>query len=309
MIKPPVIKKGDMIGVIAPASPSGDERREKAKLALEEMGFSVKMGRSCYYKCGYLAGSDELRAQDINTMFADSEVKGIICLRGGYGTLRILNKLDYELIKNNPKVFMGYSDITAIHIALNQKCKLVTFHGPMVESNMADGLDEFSYNSFFTAALTNEPIGEIQNPSDETIKCLIPGICSGKIVGGNLALIAAGLGTPYEIDTKGKLLFLEDIDEKPYRVDRMLTQLSLAGKLRDANGIILGDWKNCEADTIETQTLAEVFQDILTAAGKPTVYNLRSGHCRPMITLPLGVECIMHAKEGKLFVNESAVVC
>lgn len=307
MIKPQALKIGDTVGVIAPASPATEEKREVAKKALEELGFQVKMGQSCYSKRGYLAGSDALRAHDVNTMFADPEVKGIFCLRGGYGGGRILDRLDYELIRKNPKVFVGYSDITVIHIALNQKSDLITFHGPMAASNMVGDFDPYSREYLFRAVTFPKPMNTVFNPENEEIKTLVGGKAQGQITGGNLALIVSTLGTSYEIETKGKLLFLEDIDEKPYRVDRMLTQLLLAGKLREAGGFIIGDWQNCEADNpAESLTLQEVFEDILVPLGKPTLYNVKAGHCRPQLTLPLGVEGFIDGDEGKLVIKESA---
>lgn len=309
MIKPKALKLGDTIGVIAPASPAGEEKTIEAKKVLSKMGFKVKMGESCYSTHGYLAGTDELRAKDLNNMFEDKEIDGIICLRGGYGTPKILEQLNYDMIAQNPKVFVGYSDITAIHIALNQKCNLITFHGPMVASNMISKLDEFTYDSFEKNIMNDNIIGNIKNPEGENIESLVGGRAEGKLIGGNLALICATIGTPYEIDTKDKVLFLEDIGEEPFRVDRMLTQLLLSGKLRDAKGIILGDWNNCEADEPEESlSLMEVFEEILKPLKKPIIYNLRSGHCTPMITLPFGVKVKLDADAREVNIEEGAVI-
>lgn len=293
--------------MIAPASPATEEKREAAQKALEGLGFRVKVGRSCFFKRGYLAGSDALRAQDLNSMFADPEVKGIFCLRGGYGGGRILERLDYELIRKNPKVFVGYSDITVLHIALNQKSNLVTFHGPMAASDMVGEFHPFSREHLLRAVLCPQPMNTVLNPENQEIKSLVGGKAQGPLTGGNLALIVSTLGTPYEIETEGKILFIEDVDEKPYRVDRMLTQLLLAGKLQQACGFIIGDWRNCEAaNPEESLTLQEVFQDLLAPLGKPTLYNVKAGHSRPQLTLPLGVECLLDGDEGKLVIKESA---
>ena len=307
MIKPKVLKAGDTIGVVAPASPSKPEEVKVVEELLKKLGFKAKLGESCFSRYGYLAGSDAIRAKDINNMFLDNEVDGIICLRGGYGTPRILDMLDYDLISKNPKVFVGYSDITSIHIALNNRCNLVTFHGPMMTSDIGRNFDDFSKESFLKAITTMEPMGELHNPEGEKIECFEEGVAEGKITGGNLSLIAATIGTPYEIDTKGKLLLIEDIDERPYSVDRMLTQLRLAGKLQQCSGIILGDFNNCIPNKgEESLTLMEVFMDIIKPLGKPTIYNLKAGHCEPKITVPFGVEAILDAKEGKLIIKESA---
>lgn len=307
MIKPRVLKAGDTIGVVAPSSPSKLGEDKVVGELLKKFGFKAKLGKSCLSSYGYLAGSDEIRAKDINDMFLDNDIDGIICLRGGYGTPRILDMLDYELISKNPKVFVGYSDITAIHIALHNQCNLVTFHGPMTASDIAAKFTDFSKESFLKAITGIEPMGELSNPEGEKIECFEEGIAEGKIIGGNLSLIAATIGTPYEIDTKGKLLFIEDIDERPYRVDRMLTQLRLAGKLEQCSGIILGDFNNCVPDEgEESLTLMEVFMDIIKPLGKPTIYNFKAGHCEPKITVPFGVEAILNAKERKLIIKESA---
>lgn len=310
MFRPEALKFGDTIGIVSPSSPTSEENVKKSEKKLKELGFKVKMGESVSKTYGYLAGSDEDRARDLNHMFLDDEVKGIICIRGGYGTPRILELLDYEGIKNNPKIFIGYSDITALHIAMNQICSLITFHGPMVASNMIDGFDDFSKESLFRNIFNNEPIGLVENPEGEEIETISGGIGEGEIVGGNLSLVVDTLGTPYEIDTKGKLLLLEEVGEEPYNIDRMLTQLRLSGKLEEANGIILGDWNGCEAKSDEyneSLTLIEVFEDIIKPLNIPTIYNLKSGHCKPMITLPLGAKARLDADNKKLYVLESGV--
>jgi muramoyltetrapeptide carboxypeptidase len=309
MKKPAALKKGDTIGLIATSSHIGNiEKVKKSENALNELGFNVVVGENCYLQYGYLAGPDEIRANDVNRMFKDKSIDGVFCIRGGYGTSRILDRLDYEMIKHNPKVFIGYSDITAIHMALNQICKLVTFHGPMVSTDMIPEFNSFSRESFLRTVTLNEPLGLMSNPNNEEIKSLVGGCASGAIVGGNLSLVAATMGTQYEIDTKDKLLFLEDIDEEPYRVDRMLSQLRLAGKLDDCRGVILGDFNNCTPKNYNPSlSLMEVFEDIIVPAGKPVIYNFKSGHCSPMITIPFGVKAALNADECSLTFVEEAV--
>lgn len=311
MIKrPKPLKRGNTVGLVAPSSPTADY--DIVRLSVErlmELGFSVSVGDSCYGEYGYLSGKDDVRAGDINKMFADSSIHGIVCLKGGYGTPRILDKLDYEGIKDNPKVFVGYSDITALHIAFNQLCGIVTFHGPMAASDMVEGFDDFSKEGFLKAVTSMQPLGELHNPGTETIGSLVKGKASGTIIGGNLSLIAATLGTPYEIDTKGKLLLIEDIDEEPYKIDRMLSQLRLAGKFEDCGGIIIGDWNNCVPKKQRASlTLEKVFEDIIVPAGKPTLYNLKAGHCCPKITVPFGVEAEIDADSCTLTLKESALL-
>ena len=301
MIKPRPLKKGDCIGLVAPSSPTSTEKVIRSKEKLEELGFKVKIGESCYGRYGYLAGKDSLRAGDLNSMFRSSDIDGIMCIRGGYGSPRILDKIDYCMIKKNPKIFIGYSDITAIHMALNQICGLITFHGPMASSDMLVDFDDFTRESLIKCIISEDFIGLIQNPKKQEIKALVSGHAEGALIGGNLSLIAATLGTPYEIDTRGKILFIEDIDEEPYSIDRMLTQLALAGKLDDALGFILGDWNNCKAKTSQPSlTLIEVFTDLIISLGKPTVCNVRAGHCKPMVTLPLGSKVLLNADKCEI---------
>lgn len=304
------LKFGDTIGLIAP---SGVLRQSDAlELAVKEterMGFRVKLGDSAGQKYGYLSGYDNVRANDINQMFADDEVDAIVCLRGGYGATRILDQLDYAMIASHPKIFMGFSDITALHIAFQQACRLVTFHGPMAAANWANHpLDEFTLNAMYRLLMQAVPAGELQNPDGYEKTTITSGCAEGILTGGNLSLIAASLGTPWEIDTKGKILFIEEIGERTYCIDRMLTQLRLAGKFKDCAGIVFGDFADC---TVEYPTfgltLEEVIRDIVVPCGKPIFSGLRCGHCSPNLTLPLGAKCHINADTCTLTVLESAV--
>lgn len=309
MFKPKALKLGDTIGIIAPSSPADIDKVYKARSYINNMGFKVKLGKSCFETWGYLSGVDSIRAEDLDNMFADKEVDGILCLRGGYGASRILDKINFNIVKDNPKIFVGYSDITVLHTSFNQICDLVTFHGPMAASNMSDEIDQFTIDSFLKAITSTDPLGNIENPINEKIGCLVPGEATGEITGGNLALIAGTLGTPYEINAKGKLLLIEEVEEEPYRVDRMLTQLALAGKFKDANGIILGDFKNCTPkEYVNSLSLMEVFQSTIVPFNKPTIYNLKAGHSFQKITIPFGVEAKMVSDEGKLTILERAAI-
>ncbi len=285
VILPEKLKKGDIVKIIAPASPAEKEKIYKGKEVIEQWGLKVELGESCFEKNRYLAGDDTQRVKDINYAFEDKRVKGIICLRGGYGTLRLLDKINYKKIKENPKVFVGFSDITAMHIAINQKSKLITFHGPMVASNMVN-IEEETKNSFIDNVIknSNKKMEYINN-----LKNLCDGNAQGILTGGNLSMIVATLGTDFEIDTKRKVLFIEEIGEEVYRIDRMLTQLRLAGKLKDASAIILGDFKNCGEESGVGKELIDVFNEFFSGLKKPVLYNLKSGHCKPIITIPLGM--------------------
>ncbi len=309
MLRPKALKPGDKIGIIATSGPAAAENVKSAKMRLEDLGFRVELASGCFASRGYLAGEDELRADNLNKMFADKTIDGIICLRGGYGSIRILDKVDFGVIKVNPKIFVGYSDVTALHIAINQISGLVTFHGPMASSDIAGGLDYFTINEFLRAIMEPKPMEYIPNPQDIKIQTLVKGRACGIIIGGNLSLISATMGTRYEIDTKKKILFLEEIAEEPYRIDRMLTQLALAGKFDDASGIVLGDWNNCESKIYgDSLNLMEVFEDIIIPCGKPIIFNLKAGHCEPKVTLPFGVYALLDADGGKLIIKESATV-
>lgn len=307
MIKPKPLRRGDTIALIATSSPTPAGRIEPAEKGLQKLGFKVVIGESCYGVHGYLSGEDRLRAKDLTEMFRNKDIDGIWCIRGGYGASRILDMIDYDAIRQNPKVFIGYSDITALHIAFSRKCNMVTFHGPMASTEIFHRPDNFTKEYLTRNIMSNEPLGQISNPKDVDIKTLVAGKCEGRLIGGNLSLVAGTIGTPYEIDTKGKILFLEDVDERPYRIDRMLTQLKLSGKLDDAEGFVLGSWNNCVAEEPEKSlTLTEIFDELIVPIGKPAIYNLVAGHCRPMITLPFGLRTRLDADNKKLFIEEAA---
>lgn len=307
MIKANALKIGDTIGLIAPSSFTTKENIQKARDKIIELGFKVKMGKSPYERYGYLSGTDEIRANDINEMFKDSQVDAIMTLRGGYGSPRILDLIDYDIIKDNPKIFVGYSDITALHIAFNQKSNLVTYHGPMVVSDMIDNFSPFSRDNLLKAIMNTEPIGKISNPEGEKIITINGGIAEGTIIGGNLSLIVDTIGTPYEIDLKGKILFIEEVGEDAYNIDRMINQLRLSGKLQEAEGIILGDFKNCEVSKhSESLTLEQIFHDHIPKS-KATIYNLQAGHCDPMVSLAFGVRARLDADKKELIILEGSV--
>lgn len=308
MYKPRALKPGDTLGLLAPASMTDHQNVDKAIEKLKKMGFNVKVGKSPYKRYGYLSGEDKVRADDINSMFKDKEIDGIICTRGGYGTPRILPLLDYDAIRDNPKVFIGFSDITALHIAFNQKSELVTYHGPMAVSNLIKGVSEFTMESLLDSVSRTASERVINNPEGTKVETVCQGIAEGIVTGGNLSLLTNSIGTPYEIDTKGKILFIEEISEDVYKIDRALNQLKLAGKFEDAIGIILGDFNDCDKSKHdESLSLMEVINHHIKNANKPTIFNLKSGHCEPMITLPLGIKVRLDATERRITILESSV--
>ncbi|MGN0992212.1 MAG: LD-carboxypeptidase [Candidatus Ventricola sp.] len=304
------LKIGDTIGFIAPSGAVRTEGSIECAVAeAQKAGFRVKLGESCGQKYGYLSGTDEVRARDVNRMFLDDEVDAIMCVRGGYGTTRMLNLLDYEAIAAHPKVFMGFSDITAMHIAMLQKAELVTFHGPMGVSDWTEPMHPVSFASMMQAIGAAEPMGALENaPGYRERRTVNPGQAEGRLVGGNLTLIASLLGTPYELDTKGCILFIEEIGEHTYCVDRLLTQLRLAGKFDDCAGVVFGDFNNCAIEYEQFGlTLEQIIRDVAAPCGKPIFTGLQSGHCTPKLTLPLGVRCRMDADACTLTVLEAAV--
>ncbi|MCJ8007777.1 muramoyltetrapeptide carboxypeptidase [Lederbergia wuyishanensis] len=293
--------KGDTIGLTAPAGPVDSEKLQVAISRINEMGFNVEVGKTCYEKYGgYLAGTPENRAKELNAMFMNKGISAIFCLRGGYGSMHLLPLLNYEAIAMNPKLFVGYSDITALHIVLQQKCHLPTIHGPMPASDLVNAND-FTIQSLKNVLLQYPFKGKVKNPDNERIGCLVPGTASGMLIGGNLSVLVSTLGTPYEIDTKGKILFLEDIGEEPYRIDRMLTQLALAGKFSESAGIVLGTWTECTSERYSDGFKVEdLFGKIIAPIGKPTIFNVKAGHGNPTLALPLGLTAYMDAENGWL---------
>ena len=304
MVFPKPLFPGARVALFAPASAVPETKLQPALDFVRSLNLEPVVYPSCYFagRDGYLAATDAQRAKDMMDAFADPSIDGIWCIRGGYGGHRILPLLDADIIRKNPKWFGGYSDVTALHTFLNQTCNLATFHCtmPSTEPNP----NEYTL-SYLKKALFGNLTGEILNPVDQTIHTLVPGMAKGILCGGNLSLAAASLGTPWEIDTRGKILFLEDIGEKTYRVDAMLTQLRNAGKFDDCAGIILGAWTDCPPEYPEkTLLLPEIFQQLIAPAGKPTIMDLACGHCDTTCALPMGLLCTLDAGNGTITLEE-----
>lgn len=308
MIKPKKLNKGDRVALVAPASPVTKEKLDMSIASIKLLGLEPVVFPSCTMKHGYLSGPDFVRAMDMNSAFADKTIDGIFCLRGGYGVLRILDMLDYKTIRRNPKLFLGYSDITALHIAFNQKCGLVTLHGPMPTRGW-DTLDPLTFKILEANIFSDEPVGEVPEVEGEPIETINPGIAEGIMVGGNLSLITATLGTPFEINTKDKIFFIEDVDEKHYRLDKGLSSLSLAGKFKDCAGIILGTFADCGDEDIlpeENLTLSQIINEVVKPFEKPTINNFQAGHIYPQITIPMGVKARLDAGSRTVTFTEAA---
>ncbi|WP_080872397.1 S66 peptidase family protein [Oceanobacillus timonensis] len=292
------LKPGDTIGMIAPAGPVDKQKLEKSFAFFEKMGLKIKLGAHIYEQYGYLAGKDTNRLADFHQMVADRNVKAIIFAKGGYGTGRFVDKIDMELIKKNPKIIWGYSDITCLHTAIRQETGLVTFHGPMPVSDIIK--NDFDPVSAQLFKQLFEPTNLIYSESISPLTVYREGEASGKIVGGNLSLLVQTLGTPYEIGTKDKLLFIEDIGEEPYRVDGMMNQLRLAGKLKDAAGIIIGDFAEAEPERQPSLRLEDIWKHYVRNYKKPVIAGFRIGHCFPHFSIPLGVKATLSSRTKTL---------
>ena len=295
MLIPKLLFPGARVALLAPASAVPEEKLQPALDYVRTLGLEPVVYPSCYFanRDGYFAATDAQRAKDLNDAFADPSIDGIWCIRGGYGGHRILPLLDAEMIRNHPKWFAGYSDVTALHTFFNQVCGFETYHStmPSTEPNP----DAFTMG-WLKKTLFGGLSGELNYPEGESPNTLVGGTAKGVLCGGNLSLLAASLGTPWEIDTKGKILFLEDIGEKTYRVDGMLTQLRNAGKFEDCAGIILGAWTDCPPEYPEkTLLLPEIFRQLIVPAGKPTICDVACGHVLPTLALPLGRVCTLNA--------------
>jgi len=313
VIKPKRLAEGDTVGLVLPASATleGDDIA-LAKEQLGAIGFKVAIGAHAYDRHGYFAGRDRDRADDVNRMFADDRIAGIFCYTGGWGSPRILPLLDYDLIARKPKVLIGYSDITAMLNAIFQRTGLVTFHGPVGSSVF----DLYTQENFRRVVMTPEPAGLLAQPAkkpdalidrvNRTVR-ISPGKATGRLAGGNLTMLASVMGTPYEVDTRGAILFLEDIREDIYRIDRMLTQLALGGKLDDAAGVAFGRCTECGTGRASAFSLEDVLRDRLGSLRKPVLSGLSFGHIEQKLTLPVGVLATLDGNVGTFTLNEAAV--
>lgn len=315
IIKPRKLEKGQTIGVVAPSSPPRQAEQIDQWLArIEELGFGVKRGQHLYDRHGYLAGRDEDRAADVNRMFADDTVDAIICLRSGYGSARTLPYLDYELIRSNPKLIIGFSDLTALITAIHGKSGLITFHGPEAEDELIlkpYALPEFT--KVVMAGQANITLGDLppapsSTEAEQNRKQLIkyvPGTARGQLLGGNINTLVRLLGTPYEPDFRGKLLFLETYGQDTYALGGFLHHLWLAGKLQQVAGVIFGQFEECEEIGF---TLHEVLAEWCIALHIPALYGLMIGHMAEQATIPIGCEAELDVGAGTLTLLEAAVI-
>ncbi len=310
IVKPKKLQHGDLIGILSPASSPDDlSRIEKGVKYLEKRGYRVKVAEHVGKNHGYLAGTDTERLSDLHGLFQNKEVKAIFCVRGGYGTPRLLDKVDYKKIKNNPKIFVGYSDITALQMAFLKNAGLVTFGGPMLAVDLYDDVNPYAEDFFWRLLTSEKKMGKVILPENENIFKLTKGNAHGMLVGGNLALVAGLIGTPYLPNFKNSILFLEDVGELPYRIDRMLSQLKLSGALKNIAGVILGSFSDCnEHDPMKkTLSLGEVIDDYFGHLNIPVIYNFPHGHIPAKATLPFGIDVRVNVAKECVEFTEGAV--
>ncbi len=302
-IKPPRLKVGDTIGVITPGSGLKKGQFDLILQNLKSIGLKPKFTGNLKKHNGFLAGTDQERLADIHQMFEDPEVKGIICGRGGYGSARIVDQIDLEMVKSNPKAFIGFSDITVLLNTFYQKTGLICFHGPVASADFT------TYTSGNLKALLMEPKDQVLiGKTDEYYK-INSGEATGELAGGNLSIICSLEGTPYAVDFKDKLVFIEEIQESPYKIDRMLTQLLLSGKLSEAKGVILGNFFKCDVPRAAgVYTLKDVLLERLSKLSIPVAYGFNIGHVPDNSTLPVGIPATFNSDQGILRIEEKAVL-
>jgi muramoyltetrapeptide carboxypeptidase len=312
-LKPKRIQSGDTIGIVSPSSPStyGSDLDRLAHWA-DSQGFKLKVFPHAREKNAYLAGSDEERAADVVAAFADPEVDAVLTMRGGTGGWRMVPYVDYDVIRANPKFFSGYSDITALHLAIEKHAGLVTFYGPS-GSSFIKGKSSYSERHWLRAATEPGPLGEVEkDPDDPFTWAIHDGVAEGTLRGGCLTLLAQSAGTPYQPDWNGCIIFFEDVGEQPYRLDGYLTQLKLAGMFDNVAGVVVGEHVHCGPAPYKasyaygTFTSEEVFQQHLEPFGVPVMVGLPCGHGRHLATLPLGVNARLDATNGTLTIQEEA---
>ncbi|GAB6282977.1 MAG: LD-carboxypeptidase [Ignavibacterium sp.] len=329
IIKPKHLKAGDKIGLISPGGFITENELKESISNIENLGYEVVPGKNVLEKFGYFAGTDEQRASDLNEMFLNEKVNGIVCTRGGYGCSRILPLLNYDAIRNNPKILIGYSDVTALFYGIFSQTGLITFHGPVATSTFND----FSVNNFKNVLMSKQknltlynPIETInnnlnsennnlnsENKNSNQIKIIRSGKAEGILIGGNLSIVVSMIGTRYDIDYTDKIIFLEEVGEEPYRIDRMLTQMIQSKKFDKAAGIALGVFSKCEAKPNQSGitnsfSLIEVLGERLYPLGIPVIYGMSFGHIINKFTLPFGINTKLDVDNQTLTLLESVVI-
>jgi muramoyltetrapeptide carboxypeptidase len=315
ILKPKALRRGDAISVVVPAGPLDRERMPRALARLQQRGFRTKTYGDIYRSCNYLAGDDATRAAELLAAFTDPETSAVWCARGGYGVARLLDRIDFDVIKRRPKVFIGFSDITALHLAINKQTELVTFHGPNIQDGFGKADDMLAANetALWRAVWAEEQASPTSGyaleaaANQDGLRTIRPGRATGQLTGGNLAVLAGLMGTPFEVVTAGRILFLEDVGERLYRIDRYLAQLWLAGKLQQAAGVLIGSFSYDEEPAEPPEALAELFDDYFGRLKVPVLAGFPAGHSRINLTLPMGALVEIDAGDKRVAVCENAV--
>lgn len=295
-MKPPRLNKGDVIGIVSPARWMEEGELYKTAAVFEEMGFRVKVSPQNFLRQDQFAGTDNDRARAIEEMFVDEDVKAIVCARGGYGALRIIDILNYDLIARNPKIFIGYSDITALLFSIYKETGLVTFHGPMLYSFINE-VDPFIITYLSQAICQSEPYN-VEFEKNSQVKVLRSGIAEGELLGGNLSILVNLIGTSHDFDTSGKILFIEDVDEYLYNLDRMLLHMKRSGKLENVAGLIIGEMTDIKDNNIPFgKDIDEIVLDIVGDSSFPIVSNFPCGHGKSLMTMPISIRARLKCDE------------
>lgn len=299
LVKPPALRRGDRVGLVAPASPLDPGEIADGITHLASFGLLPVLGEHARAQFGYLAGSDAQRAEDFNKMARDASIRAIVALRGGYGSMRVLDALDFDAIRRDPKIVMGYSDITAIVNAVATRSGVIAFHGPVASHGSSYSGAARAY--FARTLMSTEPIGTLHVAHPHVITA---GRASGRLAGGNLTLAASLAGTPYALPTRDAIFFTEDTHEEPYQIDRLLTQLSLAGSFRGVRGVLVGQCTYCTGDA-PTPTADEVIDERVRGIGCPAVAGAPIGHIPTQWIIPVGARAELDASEGTLTIPEA----
>lgn len=305
-LKPAPLRPGDLIALVGPSGPAPRERLETGIAYLEGRGYRVRAATHLYARHHYLAGRDEQRAADLQAALADPEVRAVVCARGGYGTGRIVDRLDYGAVAADPKIVLGFSDTTGLHLALQARTGLVVFTGGLLSMDLGGERDPFTEEWWWRALTTAGPLGNL--PLGDEFRVLRPGRAAGPLRGGCLSLLCSLLGTPYVPDLRGAILLLEDVDEYPYRLDRMLNQLRLAGVLESIGGLVLGQFKDCftPEEMSRSPDLEEMVMELTAGLDLPVVAGLPYGHFPTRLVLPLGVRAVLDTALPELSLVEAA---
>lgn len=306
LLKPGPLQPGDLIALVGPSGPAPRERLEVGIAYLEGRGYRVRPGRHLFARHHYLAGTDQQRAEDLGEAFADPQVRAVFCARGGYGTGRLLDRIDYAAVAADPKIVLGFSDTTGLHLALQARCGLVCFTGGLVSMDLAGERDPFTEEWLWRTLTSKTPLGAL--PLGEEFRVLRPGWAAGPLRGGCLSLLCSLMGTEYVPELKGAILLLEDVDEYPYRLDRMLNHLRLAGVLEHIGGLVLGQFKDCfkPEEMGHSPDLAEMVMELTEGLDLPVVTGVPYGHFKRRLVLPLGVQAVLDTALPELRLTETA---